>query len=98
MEPLDLGFVEGVGELDVVGLTVLGVDTESDRLADLEFSAQQVDSVGRLDLVVVGGIGEGQRKHTLLLQVGFVLERSSVSLCGARDLIESNLQYGQSCG
>lgn len=72
MEPLDLRLVEGVAELHIVGSTVLGVHTESDRLANLELSAEEVDSVGGLDLVVVGGIGEGERKHTLLLQVGFV--------------------------
>lgn len=67
MEPLDLGLVEGVAELDVVGGTLLGVDTESDRLANLELSAEEVDGVSGLDLVVVGGVGEGERKHTLLL-------------------------------
>lgn len=72
MEPLDLGLVEGVAQLDVVGLTVLGVDTESHGLADLEFSAEQVNLVGGLDLVVVGRVGEGQGKHTLLLEVGLV--------------------------
>jgi hypothetical protein len=35
-------------------------------------SAQKVDLVLGLDLVVVGGVAEGQRKHTLLLQVGLV--------------------------
>ena len=74
VEPLELGLVEGVAQRNVVGSTVLGVDTESHRLADSHLSAEEIDSVGGLDLVVVGGVREGQRKHTLLLQVGFVLE------------------------
>lgn len=73
VEPLELGLVEGVAQRNVVGSTVLGVDTESHRLADSHLSAEEIDSVGGLDLVVVGGVREGQRKHTLLLQVGFML-------------------------
>lgn len=65
-----------MAELDVVGLAILGVDTEGHGLADLNLSAQQVNDVTGLDLVVVGGVGEGKRKHTLLLQVGLVLDRS----------------------
>lgn len=71
-EPLNLGVVEGVVELDVEGLALLGVDTEGDRLANGELGAEQVNLVLRADLVVVGRVGEGQRKHTLLLQVGLV--------------------------
>ena len=73
VEPLELGLVEGVAQRNVVGSTVLGVDTESHRLSDSHLSAEEIDSVGGLDLVVVGGVREGQRKHTLLLQVGFML-------------------------
>jgi len=73
LEPLDLGLVEGVAEGDVEGLaTGGGVDTEGDGLADSELGAQKVDLVLGLDLVVVGGVGEGEGKHTLLLQVGLV--------------------------
>ena len=73
VEPLNLGLIEGVAQLNVVGLAVLGVDTESHGLANRELSAEQVNGVGGLDLVVVGGVREGQGKHTLLLQVGFML-------------------------
>lgn len=59
-------------ELDVEGLAILGVDAQSDGLANLELGAEQVNTVLGLDLLVVGGVGEGQRKHTLLLQVGLV--------------------------
>lgn len=89
LEPLDLGLVEGVAQLNIVGLAILGVDTEGHGLADSELSAHQVNRVGGLDLVVVGGVGEGQRKHTLLLQVGLVLVRVSHTAClihGARKL------------
>lgn len=54
------------------GATVLGVDTESDGLANGELSAEEVDLVLGSDLLVVGGVNEGERKHTLLLQVGLV--------------------------
>jgi len=49
------------------------VDTECDWLSDCELGAQKVDLVGWVDLVVVGWVGEGKRKHTLLLEVGLVL-------------------------
>lgn len=72
LEPLNLGLVEGVRELDVEVLAVLGVDTHGDGLANGELSAEDVDLVLRAELVVVGGVREGERKHTLLLQVGLV--------------------------
>jgi hypothetical protein len=73
VEPLDLTGVEGVGEGDVVGGgAVGGVDAEGHGLANGELSAEKVDLVAGLDLLVVLGVGEGQRKHTLLLQVGLV--------------------------
>jgi hypothetical protein len=62
-----------VAEGDVEGgATVLGVNTEGHGLANLELSAEKVDLVLGVDLVVVGRIGEGEGKHTLLLQVGLV--------------------------
>jgi hypothetical protein len=73
LEPLDLTLVEGVRELDVEGLAVLGVDPHGHGLANGELGAEKVDLVGGVELVVVGGVGEGKRKHTLLLQVGLVL-------------------------
>lgn len=72
-EPLELGLVEGVNQLDVESrAAILGVDTESDGLADGDLSAEQVNTVLGVDLLIVGGVSEGQRKHTLLLQVGLV--------------------------
>ena len=73
LEPLDLALVEGVRKLDLEGLTVLGVDSHGHGLADGELSAEKVDLVVGLELVVVGRLREGKRKHTLLLQVGLVL-------------------------
>lgn len=84
-----------MAELDVEGGTVLGVDTQSDGLANLELSAEEVDLVLGLDLVVVGGVGEGKRKHTLLLQVGLVLKDdvSSRSECyGSQDWRELTIR------
>jgi hypothetical protein len=78
LEPLNLTLVEGVCELDVESLaTVGGVDDKSHGLANGELGALEVDLVCGADLVVVGGVGEGKRKHTLLLQVGLVLGRVS---------------------
>jgi hypothetical protein len=74
LEPLDLALVEGVRELDVERLAAIGgLDNESHGLVDSELSALEVDLVVGADLVVVGRVGEGKRKHTLLLQVGLVL-------------------------
>lgn len=73
LEPLDLGLVESVGELDIVRGTILGVNTESDGLADSELSAEQVNGVIGFDLIIVGWVGECKGQHALLLQVGFVL-------------------------
>jgi hypothetical protein len=73
VEPLNLTGVEGVRERNVEGgVTVGGVNTEGHGLANLELSAEKVDLVAGLDLLVVLGVGEGKGKHTLLLQVGLV--------------------------
>ena len=73
VEPLDLTGVEGVGEGNVVGGgAVGGVDTKSHGFTNGELSAEKVDLVAGLDLLVVVGVGEGQGKHTLLLEVGLV--------------------------
>lgn len=72
LEPLNLGLVEGVREGDLESLTVGGLDTESDGLANSKLSAEDVDLVIGVDPVVVGGVGEGERKHTLLLEVGLM--------------------------
>jgi hypothetical protein len=61
-----------VQELNIEAGAVLGLDTEGHGLADGELSAQKVDLVVGADLVVVGRVSEGERKHTLLLQVGLV--------------------------
>ena len=83
LEPLNLGLVEGVAELDVEGgTTILGVDTEGHGLANLDLSAEEVDGVLGVDLLVVGGVGEGKGKHTLLLQVGLVLKQAVSLLQG----------------
>lgn len=43
LEPLDLGFVEGVEELDLVVLAILGVDDHGDGLANGKLSAENVN-------------------------------------------------------
>lgn len=67
-----LTLVEGVDELDVEGLAVLGLDGHSHGLANSELSALEVDLGIEGDLVVVLWVLEGERKETLLLQVGLV--------------------------
>ena len=76
LEPRNLALVEGVRELDVELLAAIsGVDDESHGLSNGQLSGEQVNLVVGTDLVVVGGVREGKRKHTLLLQVGLVLVR-----------------------
>ena len=73
LEPFDLALVESVGKRDLELLAAIGgVDRHGQRLARGELSGGQVDTVVRADLVVVGRVGEGEGKHTLLLQVGLV--------------------------
>lgn len=43
LEPLDLASVEGVGQLDVERLAILGLDNECDGLAGGELSALDVN-------------------------------------------------------
>lgn len=43
LEPLDLASVEGVGQLNVEGLAILGLDNEGDGLAGCELSALDVN-------------------------------------------------------
>lgn len=74
LEPLDLAVVERVRQLDVEGLAAIGgVDGEGDGLASGELSGGDADLVFGANLLVIGGVAEGQGKHTLLLQVGLVL-------------------------
>ena len=72
-EPLDLGFVEGVGEWDLISFTILGVDTERDGLANSKLCAKKIDSIIGVDLIVVCRVDESERQHALFLQVGLVL-------------------------
>lgn len=72
-EPLQLRLVEGVGQLDIERLAILGVDSQSHGLANGELRQLKINSGIRRNAVVVGGVSEGQRKHALLLQVGLVL-------------------------
>jgi hypothetical protein len=78
LEPFDLRLVEGLGQLHLEGLAVLGVYTHGQGFADGKLSAQEVYLIEGSDFVVIGRVGECQGKHTLLLQVGFVLHIVSV--------------------
>lgn len=73
LEPLELRLVEGVAELDVECLAAgCWVYDHRHWLTNCNLGALQVNAVVWLDLVVVCWVAEGQRKHTLLLQVGLV--------------------------
>lgn len=88
LEPLNLALVEGVRERDRERLAAIGgVDGKGDGLAGGELSRGDADLVVGSDLLVVGGVAEGQRKHTLLLQVGLVLCNVSKNdfVCNARE-------------
>jgi hypothetical protein len=85
LEPLNLSGIESVCKLDVKGLAAIGwVNNESNVLANSEFRGKNVNGIVGTDLVIVFGCGEGQRKHTLLLQVGLVLR--GVSSCYVSNL------------
>jgi len=59
---------------DVELLATIGwVHAESHGFANGELCAEQVNTVIRLDLVVIGWVGKGKWEHALLLQVGLVL-------------------------
>lgn len=74
LEPLNLALVEGVRQLDVDRLASIGgVHSEGDGLARGKLGSGDGDLVIGSNLLVIGGIAECQRKHTLLLQVGLVL-------------------------
>jgi len=73
LEPLNLPLVECVRELNFKALAVLGVDNHGHGLANCELGDLEVNLVIGIEFVVVGGVREGEGKHTLLLQVGFVL-------------------------
>lgn len=45
---------------------------ESDGFVNSKFSVEDVDFVIGVDFVVVGGVGEGERKYILFFEVGFV--------------------------
>lgn len=87
-----------MGELNIVRLSTLGVDAESDGFAHFQLSAEQVNRVLRLDVIVVGGVDEGKRQHALLLQVGFVLRERNVKIENRYHYAAENLQYGRSFG
>lgn len=56
-----------------IGSSVVVLNNESEVLARGEgLDADNVDFVSTLNLVVILGVDEGQSKHALLLQVGFV--------------------------
>ena len=52
LEPLDLGFVEGVVKLDLEGITVLGVHFQCHGLANSELSAEKVNLVENISILL----------------------------------------------
>jgi len=81
LEPLNLCLIVRMRELCLPRLTVLGVHSQSHRFADRDFRAHDINLVVRVDLVVVGRVGEGEREHALFFEVGFVLDRGIQLVC-----------------
>lgn len=73
LEPLNLSLIERVRKGDLLRSPVLMLDSERQVLAGGErLEAEDRHLIVRLNPVVVLGVGERQRKHTLLLQVRLV--------------------------
>lgn len=72
-EPFNLCLVECMRKLRVPCRPVLRVYSQRHGLPDLQLSTHKIQLVVRIDLVVVGRINKSQRKHTLFLEVGLVL-------------------------
>ena len=73
LEPCPLLFVVGVAEGDVIDRAILVVGNERELGTRSELGeTYDIEHVLFLDLVVVGGILEGEGEHALLLEVRFV--------------------------
>jgi hypothetical protein len=83
-----------MGEFDIEWLPILGMNPHREWLANGQLSAHEIDLGIRWDLVVVGGVAESQGKHSLLLQIRFMLEivRSDV----IEERPRQGLRYAQS--
>jgi len=73
LEPFNLTLVEGVCERDLGGGTICVSEFGGQVLSrGKALQSEDGNLVSGLNLVVVGGVGKSQGKHTLLLQVGLV--------------------------
>ena len=73
LEPLDLALVETVCKRNLLLRAIAVLEHEREVLTGRKrLEAEDIDPVIRADLLVVGGIGEREREHTLLLQVRLV--------------------------
>ena len=79
LEPFNLPLVKSVCKLSLPRSSVLGVHLQRHWLANGELGAHEVNFVVRIDLIVIGRVGESERKHSLLLQVGLVLYIASAT-------------------
>ena len=75
LEPFNLAGVQCVRKHAIPGGSILGMNPHCHWLTDGKLSAKQIDLVVWVDSVVICRIHKGQGKHTLLLQVGFVLSK-----------------------
>lgn len=74
LEPVDLVLVEGVSERDGEGsVTVGGGNIKGDaRSRGKRLDTAESNGIVSSDLVVVSGVHESEREHTLLLEVGLM--------------------------
>merc|ERR1719423_429434 len=84
LKPSDLSGVECVIEKNFLSGTVFMLDDglKWHSLREV-LESDDGDSVGGLNLIVVGGVGKGEGKETLLLQVGLVDSREALDDDGA---------------
>lgn len=89
-----------MGKFQIFSLSIFVVKSESNGRTFSEFSdTDEVDLVVGLDAIVVSRVGEVERKHTLLLEVGLVdtSERTSDDSSSSEETgLESGVFTGRS--
>lgn len=64
-----------MGEFAFPGISVLGMNSHSQWLANGKFGKHEIHFVIGVDFIVVGWVAKGKGQHALLLQIGFMLQK-----------------------
>lgn len=72
-EPRYLALVEGVIQFRLPHLTILGMHSKGQWLANRQLGAHDVYLVLRVNLVIVGGVSKSERQEALLLEISLML-------------------------